>query len=49
MKDTRKRIPMNISFPSQEEKDAAIEKARERRKTVSLLVQEFFRRLPSKK
>ena len=41
----RTRVPLNISFPSQKEKEEAIAKARKRKKTVSVLVQEYFRRL----
>ena len=42
----RTRIPLNISFPSEEEKDEAVAKAKERKTSVSELVQKYFRRLP---
>lgn len=42
----RDRIPMNISFPTEKEKQDAIDKADERDKSVSEMVQAWFRRLP---
>lgn len=42
----RTRVPLNISFPTEEEKQEAISKARERKKSVSEIVQSYFRRLP---
>jgi hypothetical protein len=43
-----KRVAMNISFPTEEEKEAAVEKAKERDTTVSGLVAKYFRKLPRK-
>jgi hypothetical protein len=43
---TTKRVPMNISFPSEEEKQAAIKKAAQRKRSVSEQVQLHFRKLP---
>lgn len=39
---------MNISFPTEEEKAQAQAIAKARKKTVSQMVQEYFRRLPRK-
>ena len=45
MKSTR--IPANISFLSEEEKQAAIEKSQQRGRSLSAQIRWYFKNLPS--
>ena len=42
----RTRVPLNISFLNQQDKQDALDKAKERMTTVSALVQRYFKKLP---
>lgn len=44
-----KRVPLNISVPTQEEKEEIVQKARSRGESISEIVVAHFRRLQLKK
>lgn len=44
----RTRIPLNISVPTEEDREMIKQKAAQRKKSISELVLEHFRRLPNK-